>query len=135
MLTLFIGPLILFTVALFGAAAIIGFQSGRIASGHVVLDSYPDLGVVINRKIDHAHRAFAHFFKHLGHNLSILCLLVLRRITRISKLLTIIAERKFSRLIETIRGKGVVGKRGSASLFLTSLVTPDATSTETRTSR
>lgn len=127
MLSLFLGPLILLLLALFGATALIGFQFGRVVSGEVQLSAYPDLSVIINRKIDHFHRAFALFFKHLGHNLFVLCLLVLRRLTRVSHTLALMAEHKFSRLIEMVRGKGTVvgGKRGSASLFLSSLTSVD----------
>ncbi len=118
---LIVGPLILLVLALLGGAALVAYQLGRLSAGKVDGLAHPEIWVTLQDKIDGFHDLSRLFFKHLAHHLYFYFLVVMRWCTRVFKIISILAERKFSRLIESVHGKGVVGKRGSVSLFLSDL--------------
>lgn len=121
MLQLIVGPLIMLVIALLGGAALVAYQLGRISAGKVDGLAHPEIWVTLQDKIDRFHDLSRLFFKHLAHHLYFYFLVILRWFTRVFKIISTLAERKFSRLIESVHGKGVVSKRGAASLFLTDL--------------
>lgn len=119
MFTLFIGPIILIAVSALGIAALLGFQLGKLErGGESGARDYPVLLDILQGKVDLFYRGFSSFFKQLGHYLYFYSLLVLRRLVIWFRIILTLIERRFSHLIESVRGKGVVGKRGAVSIFL-----------------
>ncbi|MCC6290886.1 hypothetical protein IT398_02375 [Candidatus Nomurabacteria bacterium] len=119
MLTLFIGPVIVIAVSALGISALLGFQLGRLEQrSELEAENYPALLHILQDKINRFYHGFSSFFKQLGHYLYFYSLLVLRRLVIWVRIILTLIEKRFSHLIESVRGKGVVGKRGAVSLFL-----------------
>ena len=79
------------------------------------------LGDIIQCKIDTVYHDFSFFFHQLTHFVVFYSLLASRRVVIILRYLLVRVERRFSRLIDAIRGKGVIHKKGVVSLFLTKI--------------
>lgn len=83
------------------------------------------LGELIQRRIDLFYERFALFFKHLIHYSYLYFLLTVRRLVVISRFLLTRVERKFSRLIDSVHGRGIIlGQGGPVSPFLARLKEP-----------
>lgn len=118
MLSLLIGPVILLALALAGAGVLVWKQEKLLQDGTLVAEDYPELTSIVQEKINSFYYGFALFFKRLGHYIYFYTLLVMRRLVIWSRIVSIMAEKRFSRLIDSVHGKGVVDKRGAVSLFL-----------------
>ena len=118
MLSLFIGPVILLALALAGALVLVRKQQKLLRDGVLLIENYPELTSIVQEKINSFYYGFAFFFKRLGHYIYFYTLLVMRRLVIWSRIVSILAEKRFSRLIDSVHGKGVVDKRGAVSLFL-----------------
>ena len=119
MLTLFIGPIILTAISALGIAALLGFQFGKLnQNSRLDAENYPVLAYILQDKANRFYCGFSSFFKQLGHHLYFYSLLVLRRLVIWFRIILTLIEKRFSNLIESVRGKGVVGKRGAVSIFL-----------------
>jgi hypothetical protein len=79
------------------------------------------LSELFQRRIDLFYERFARFFKHFLHYSSLYFLLAIRRLVVISRFLLTRIERKFSRLIDSVHGRGVLLRGGSVSPFLTKI--------------
>ncbi|MBI2100092.1 MAG: hypothetical protein HYT48_01995 [Candidatus Vogelbacteria bacterium] len=80
--------------------------------------SEPDFATVLQRRLDKFYVDFANFFSHLGHYLYFYSLVIVRHLLIWSRFLLHKVEKKFSRLIDSVRGKGVLNHKGSVSIFL-----------------
>lgn len=110
-------PIILIAISALVASVILSRQFKLVAP-----ESEPvSLTSIFETRINHFSHQFSFFFKQLGHYIYFYWLLVMRKLVIISRVILTLFERKFSHLIESVRGKGVIGKRGSVSLFLSSL--------------
>ncbi len=118
MLSLFIGPVILLALALAGALVLVRKQQKLLRDGVLLIENYPELTSIVQEKINSFYYGFAFFFKQLGHYIYFYALVVMRRLVIWSRVVSILAEKRFSRLIDSVHGKGVVDKRGAVSLFL-----------------
>jgi hypothetical protein len=80
------------------------------------------LGELIQRRIDLFYERFSLFFKHFVHYSYLYFLLAIRRLVVIIRFLLTRVERKFSRLIDAVHGRGVLlGRGGPVSPFLTQI--------------
>lgn len=114
-------PIILIALSVLAASAILS-RRYKLNVNVVALESESvSLTSIFETRINQFSHQFSFFFKQLGHYIYFYWLLVMRKLVVISRIILTLFERKFSHLIESVRGKGVIGKRGSASLFLSSL--------------
>ncbi len=88
-------------------------RQGRVGYGHG-----PSLSAMIQPKIDHAAFHFSTFAGALLKRLSLLVLSGIRFLLVLSKQLISRLEKRFGRIINAVKGKGAVSKKGSVSLFL-----------------
>ncbi len=110
------------TVVAAGVVAIMfGRQWRHLSAGRITVSSEGDFSAVIQSRLDRFYFGFADFFTQLGHQLYYWTLLGLRHLAIWFKILLHKTEKKFSRLIDSVRGKGVLNKKGSVSLFLAQL--------------
>lgn len=75
----------------------------------------------LDRQLESAYHRFSEFFIAASHSLVVVSLLTGRRLAVAAKFIAIRFEHKFSRLINAVRGQGMITKKGSVSLFLTRL--------------
>lgn len=104
--------------ALLAMGGLIGWQIAGLRSGRIVAFGNGDLRDSLQIRLDRFYFGFLLFFRHLVHHAYFYTLLILRRLTIIGRYLLVRVEKKFSRLIDSVRGKGVIRKRGSVSFFL-----------------
>lgn len=120
MTNLFIGPIILLAIAVAGLVSLVRRELREIDLEH--FDStHLSLQAVLQDKINHFYTGFSFFFKQLGHYAYFFSLIIMRRLMIWSKALSIMAEKRFSHLIDSVHGKGVMDKRGAVSLFLSNI--------------
>lgn len=82
------------------------------------------LGEIFQRRLDLFYERFNLFFKHLVHYGYLYSLLTLRRLVVIGRYVLTRIERKFSRLIDSVHGRGVLLSGGPVSPFLAQLKEP-----------
>lgn len=87
-------------------------RSGQIAE----YNFYPEREWQL--KIDRWYQQFGSFFLQLGHYCSFYVLVFIRHLIVLARGLLALIERRFSRLIDLVHGRGVIHKRGAASLWL-----------------
>lgn len=121
MSNLFIGPIILLVVALAGVVWLVWRQRRLVGMENLLTGDYPSLRSIIEDKISYFYTSFAFFFKQLGHYSYFYTLLSMRCLVIWFKVLSILAEKRFSRLIDAVHGKGMADKRGAVSLFLSDI--------------
>ena len=112
------------TILLLLSMAVLGYWQWRqLKQGKIVLVSQAEiaLGDLLQKKIDQWYHGFSFFFKQLGHFSYFYFLLALRRLVIITRFLLVKIERKFSRWIDSVRGRGVIHQKGTVSLFLTQI--------------
>lgn len=68
--------------------------------------------------IDRRYWQFNSFFKRSGHYLYFYSLVLIRRLIILTRSVLALTEKRFSRLIEAVSGRGVINKRDTASLWL-----------------
>jgi hypothetical protein len=73
---------------------------------------------VIGPRIDTFAFYLVFFFKEIIRHIYLIILLMTRKIISILKFTSIRLERRFSKVINSVRGRGNLDNRGSASLFL-----------------
>lgn len=109
--------LIVSGLALAAAASLVMWEVRRLRANQPVADEPLFLCDFLPR-VNKFYGGFAGFFYRLGHQLSFYTLLGLHQLVVIFKLILARVEKRFVRLIDAVQGRGVIGKRGSASLFL-----------------
>lgn len=120
-LTLIIASVLIAYAVLFRRGQIVGQTAEQRDHLAVSESEISPLAHVLEARIAQFSRQFSFFFKQLGHYLYFYWLLVMRKLVVLARVILTLFERKFSLLIESVRGKGVIGKRGAVSLFLSSL--------------
>ena len=118
-------PLSLIIFASGLAAYLLVGQMKLVRRGEVTVSVTPALVSIFSHRVNRFYHGFGFFFKHLGHHGYFFSLLVMRRLVIVSKYILMRIEQRFSHLIESVRGKGVISKRGSVSLFLTALASQE----------
>jgi hypothetical protein len=121
-MTLLILLVLLATIAVIGLI-LFSRQLKIVRTGEVEIASVTEmsLGDVLQCKIDKFYHSFGFFFHQLAHFAAFYLLLALRRLMIIFRYLLFRAEKKFSRLIDIVHGKGVIHKKGAVSVFLTQI--------------
>ncbi len=96
------------------------WQLRLVRLGRIPLSAYRkvELAELLQYKIDQWYHGFGFFFKQVVHLGYFYLLLAIRRVVIMVRYLLVRAERKSSRLIDSVRGKGVIHKKGAVSLFL-----------------
>lgn len=104
-------------IAILEIGALFWWQWRAVRSGRVEdYAFYPERDWQI--KIDRWYRQFGSFFLQLGHYFYFYALVFVRHLIVMARSLLAFIERRFSRLIDAVRGRGVIHKRGAASLWL-----------------
>ncbi len=115
MLTIIFGTL--GGLAILEIVALCWWQWRAIRTGQITeYDFYPEREW--QTKIDHWYYQFSSFFRQTGHYLSFYGLVFIRQLIIMTRALLALVEGRFSRLIDAVRGRGVIHKRGAASLWL-----------------
>lgn len=78
----------------------------------------PGLMAVVEPKINKLAYYVVILSKEIVRYSYILLLLLVERIIKLTKLLVIKIEKRFSKVVNQVKGKGEINKRGSVSLFL-----------------
>lgn len=73
---------------------------------------------IIEPQIDTFAFYLVFFFKEIIRHIYLFILLIARKFTSVLKFTSIRLERRFSKIINSVRGRGNLDNRGSASLFL-----------------
>ena len=110
-------------LALGGLVALGVWQIRRLRRGEVtVIDVGPlSLFAMCERRIERWYYLFGFVFRQLAHYLYFYSLVTVHFLVIAFKSLLTLAEGRFSRLIDSVRGRGVLHKRGAVSLFLTQI--------------
>lgn len=110
-------------VSLAGILAIIWRQLAFVRHHDLTAEAADeDFFELVRRKIDLFYYRFGFFFKTLAHYSYLYSLFTLRHLVVIVRFVLARVERKFSRLIDSVHGRGVVFHTGGpASPFLTQI--------------
>ncbi len=73
---------------------------------------------IVEPRIDTFAFYLVFFFKEIVRHIYLIILLIARKVISVLKFTSIRLERRFSRIINSVRGRGNLDNRGSASLFL-----------------
>jgi hypothetical protein len=115
-------PIYIFTwiafVSLGAVVSLVGWQVFALRRGWVSEHSHQPLGSMIEPKVDRAAFTLATFVRAFAHFLSLKILVTIRTMLLISKYIITKVEKRFANIISTVKGRGVVTKKGSVSLFL-----------------
>ena len=111
------------TILAAGAITLPLWRQWRIVrrTPEVVTSNESDFVAALERRLDQFYLDFAYFFSHLGHYLYYYTLVLMRHLLGWSRYLIYKIEKRFSRLIDSVRGRGVINHKGSVSLFLAKL--------------
>ena len=90
-------------------------------NGHEFADKPITLGNLLQKKIDQWYYLFGFFFKQVVHYAYFYFLIILRRVVIIVRYILVRVERRFSKIIDSISGKGTFHKKGAVSVFLTQI--------------
>lgn len=112
---------ILIWISALSFVAMISMVSLRVVAirnGKVTELDQPSIHSVVQPKVDFTAFFFVVLCRDIFKYLSLHFLLFIHRTLSLLKLYTIKVEKRFSRIIDAVHGKGVEGKRGSVSIFL-----------------
>ena len=96
-------------------------QVALVRRGEVAPVEPVSLPELVLRRIDWAYFHFALAFKQVVHYSYFYFLVTIRRVLVVVRFLLVRVERKCARLIDSVRGRGVLNKRGAVSLFLSEI--------------
>lgn len=121
-MTLLILMVLLLTIIVIGLA-LLNRQLKLIRAGEPVITSTVEISLanILQYKTDKFYHDFGSFFHQLAHLFIFYLLVALRRLVVISRGILVHIEQRFSHLIDVVRGKGVIHKKGAVSLFLTQI--------------
>ena len=113
------------SLTLLSAAAVAGIIWSQIVAlrqGRVnPPPASPSVAEQLDWQIDRFCSSVLAFLKFLAHQFSFYLLVLLQRLLIVLRLFLLWLEKKFSRWIELIRGRGTLGQKGSVSYFLLAL--------------
>ncbi len=78
----------------------------------------PSIHMFVKPTIDYSAFRLVTGSRKLGHRLMVITLELLGKLLSLFKFIIIRLEHRFSKIVNSVRGKGSIGKRGSVSLFL-----------------
>lgn len=88
-------------------------QTGEIFHAHE-----PSIHVFVKPTIDYSAYRLVTGLKKLSHRLAVMVLELTGKSLSLFKFVVIRLEHRFSKVVNSVRGKGSIGKRGSVSIFL-----------------
>ncbi|MEK7477963.1 MAG: hypothetical protein AAB645_01175 [Patescibacteria group bacterium] len=89
-----------------------------LRNGQAIIVEQSDLHLVVQTKIDDLAVLFVLICREMSKFLSLYVLVFLQRLVSLLKVEIIRVEKKFSRIIDAIKGKGETSKKGAVSFFL-----------------
>lgn len=78
----------------------------------------PSIHMFVKPTIDYSAFRLVTGLKKLGHRLMVWGLEATAKLLSVFKFIVIKLEHRFSKVVNSVRGKGSIGKRGSVSIFL-----------------
>ncbi len=112
----------LFLISLLGLSALVGYQIRLIRLGRVTAPSgETSLWPLCQAKIDRFYATFSWWFKQFGRQVYFYSLVIAHQAVVAGNFLLLRVEQKFSRLIDSINGRGFIGNKGPTSLFISQI--------------
>lgn len=105
-------------IAFVAMVTMVGIRIAEIRLGKVVEIKHPSLHSIIQPKIDFIAYLFVVICRDISKFVSLHVLVTVHRAMSFLKVALIKSEKKFSRVIDAVHGRGPEGKRESASFFL-----------------
>jgi hypothetical protein len=106
------------TFALVIMTVVIWLQVAALRRGRTIMSNHPTLVSIV---LPQAERLYGFVFSWVAwtlHHTYLALLLAGKQILAVSRRVITKVEKRFTKVISTVRGKGALHKRGSASLFL-----------------